>query len=282
MKLKDSSHRTNHSQLPQGNELLEIFNREEKRPIPKGKETKHFVDLKPMLSWLDILGLPKDFITQKPTEKLEDAIVMPEALQDDIAKRTLELLKSNPQKMMTVVKMVTKYLGESDIPQPSDLIFVFGAPGLYRIEAGVDLWKQRLAPTLFISGGRPAYKPEAESEAIKYQQYAIDHGVPENTIVLHDNAISITDNVRGGLNKLDELEVKYNNMILVTSWFVQRRCWAHMMKYTPEGTQLFRVNAPSNPTGGLTEDDWFKSERGIKTIIGECFKLRVAELQNIA
>lgn len=206
---------------------------------------------------------------------------MPEDLQDDIAKKTLVLLKDHPQKIIPVLSKITKYLGESDIPKPSDLIFVFGAPSLYRIKTGVDLWKQGFAPTIFISGGRPAYKPEAESEATIFKQYAIDNGIPESSIAIHDNAISVTDNVRGGLNRLDEQGIKYKSVILITSWFVQKRCWGQMMKYVPEGTQIYRVNAASNPDGGLTEDDWYKSEKGIKTVVGEFFKLRVTELQNI-
>lgn len=274
--------RTGHDQLPQGQELLSIVAKEAKRPVAPGKENQHFVSSGLIIKWLEVLHLPTDFFDKEPSEKLEDAVVMPELLQQSLAQATLSKLNENPSEIAPLLEEITSYLSESDSPQASDVIFVFGSPGMYRIEKAVELYKQKLAPKILISGGRPAYLPEAESEAINYQQYALASGVPADAIILHDDAISIADNVKGGLNKLDELGIAYNSIILVTSWFVERRCYAHMQKYVPASTNLFRVNASSNPSGGLTEDDWYKNEKGLRTVIAELFKLRVAELINTA
>jgi hypothetical protein len=274
------SKRTGHDQLPHGQEILAILAREAKRPVAPGKENLHLAKFDLIIEWLKRLNLPVDFFTQEPSERLEEAIIMPEDVQENLAKATLEKVQSSPGEIVPLLKQITKYLGESDSPCPSDVIFVFGSPGIFRIETAVDLYKKGLAPKLFITGGRPFYKPEAESEAVKFRQFTIDNGVPSEAISIHDNAVSIADNVRGGLNRLDKLGIKHDSIILVTSWFVQRRCWAHMMKYAYESTKLYRVNARSNPAGGLTESDWYKNEKGIKTVAAEFFKLRVSEILN--
>lgn len=274
------SKRTGHDQLPQGEEILAILEREAKRPVAPDKEKLHFARFDLMLEWLKRLNLPTDFFTEEPSEKIEEAIVMPEDLQSNLAQETLKQVQHSLDRIAPLLKQITDYLGESDQPEPADVIYVFGSPGNFRIETAVDLYNQGFAPTLFITGGRPFYKPEAESEATRYRQFAIEAGVPESTIAIHDDAVSIADNVRGGLNRLDELGIKYDSIILVTSWFIQRRCWAHMLKYVSEGTKLYRVNARANPAGGLTESDWYQNEKGIKTVAAEFFKLRVSEILN--
>jgi len=274
------SQRSGHDQLPQGQELLAIMAKEAKRPVASGKENVHFGNYSLIVEWLEMLDLPTDFFIKEPIDKLGEAIVMPEDIQETLARKTLIKVEMEPNKTIPLLEKVTNYLGEKDMPQSSDIIFVFGSPGVNRIKKAVELYKHGLAPKIFISGGRPFYKPEADSEAIRYQKYALENGISKNVIAIHDDAVSIADNVRGGLNKLDDLKINYGSLILVTSWFVQRRCWAHMMKYVHNGTNLYRVNAESNPNGGLTENDWYKSEKGLKTVVGEFFKLRVSEVLN--
>ena len=266
--------RTNSTEFIDVQELDALIERESKRPVASGKENVHFTDHRLAVKWLTFLELPTTAFTENLT--LDEFITAVSLLQPQIAKRVLHLPPSNQFKQL--ISDTIAYLGEADTPQPSDSIFVFGGSNLGRIETAVDLYNQHLAPRIFISGGAPIYKPDQISEAIVFRKWAVDHDVPNDHIFSHDNAISIVDNVRGGLNRLDELGLPYNSMILVITWFAMRRAWSVMMKHVPEGTKLYRVNAVVDPTSDYAPDNWWKNEVGIKTIFNEFAKLKASEL----
>jgi len=76
------------------------------------------------------------------------------------------------------------------------------------------------------------------------------------------------------------LGIPYNSIILVTVWFAMRRSWAHMMKYVPRDTKLYRVNSTLTPASNFRLDQWWKNEIGIKIIFNEFGKLKISEVLN--
>ena len=259
--------------------MLKYVHNAASRPIADSKSDLHFVNHELILSWLSRFNLSTDFFVKPPTVYLEDAIVMPEEINNELAQKTLEVVNAHLGSIIDLLNSVTSYLGERDANIQSDLLFVLGAPSMARIETAVKLYIDGVAPYLFITGGKPLFKPEADSEAIKYREFALANGVPEDKILVHDGAINLADNVKGGLNRLDELGFNFNSMTTVTSWFNQRRSYAMLMKYVPDNVQVFRVNAPTSPTGGLNEYDWYRNEKGIKIVAGEFFKIRVQKIK---
>ena len=79
---------------------------------------------------------------------------------------------------------------------------------------------------------------------------------------------------------MDELSIPYKSIILVTVWFAMRRSWAHMMKYVPQGTKLYRVSSALTPASNFTTNGWWKNEIGIKIIFNEFGKLKISEILN--
>jgi hypothetical protein len=272
------SKRKDSTQLPETKELEAILDKEAKRPVASGKESKHFVSFDLPAKWLELLGLSTDAFRQNL--KWQDLVIFGSEIQSQVVSKTLEAVKSGNSELQDLMRKITNYLGEEDTPQLSDSIFVFGSKSLARIETAVSLYNQKLASRVFISGGAPIYERREKSEAQIFKDWALEHGVPENVIAIHDGAISVADNVRGGLNVMDSLQLPHNSLILVTAWFAMRRSWAHTMKYTEEGTKLYRVNAPVTTGGNFTQESWYKNEVGIKTIFNEFGKLRISEALN--
>jgi len=276
--MNNISNRKNSAELPEVKELETILEREAKRPVAPGKENKHFASFELFIRWLQLIGLPTDIFNQNLT--WQELVVLGARAQSEIVSRTLRMIEEGNIELENLMQDITKYLGEEDIPQLSDVIFVFGSKSLSRIEAAVNLYKLGLAPKIFISGGMPIYEKREKSEALVFKEWAIEHGVPSENIIIHDTAISVPDNVRGGLNMMDELGLPYNSIILVTVWFAMRRSWAHMMKYVPQNTKLYRVNSVLTPSSNFRLNQWWKNEIGIKIIFNEFGKLKISEVLN--
>lgn len=270
--------RTNALQLPEIKELQEIFNKEAKRPIPWGKEKIHFASFELFKQWLSMVSISSDALFSKTSWK--ELAILGAQIQSEVVTKTLKLAHSGDKNFEELMKRITNYLGEEDEPQPSDTIFVFGSKNMNRIETAVNLYKKGLASHIFISGGSPIYEEEDESEAQIFQNWALEHGVSSEAIAIHDGAISVADNVRGGLNIMDSLGMQHNSLILVITWFAMRRAWTHMKKYVDEGTVLYRVAAPVSANGSFAPDLWYKNEVGIKTVFNEFGKMRISELLN--
>ncbi|MDO8743047.1 MAG: YdcF family protein [Candidatus Azambacteria bacterium] len=276
--MESISNRKSSVELPEIRELGIILEREAKRQAASRKENEHFADFGLSRQWFKLLGLPADIFEKNLT--WQELVVLGAEIQEQVVSKTLKLIQEGNSEVKELMQKITLYLGEEDEPQKSDVIFVFGSKSLMRIETAVNLYKQGLSPKIFITGSMPIYEKREKPEAHVFRDWAVEHGVPAEDIAIHDTAISVADNVRGGLNVMDSLELPHNSMILVTAWFAMRRSWAHMMKYVPENTKLYRVSAPVTSTGNFTPDGWWKNEIGVKTIFNEFGKMKISEILN--
>ena len=272
------SNRRDFSELPEVKELEAILEKEEKRQYSQGKEDEHFAEFGLVVRWLDMLGLPSGVFKKETT--WQEVLITSNGIQEDIFPKMKELIEKNDVGLNKLMGDITEYLGEEDVQEKADLIYVFGSKSMFRIEKAVELFKAGLASKIFITGGSPFYKENKESEASVFKKRAIGQGVSEENIITHTTAITIADNVRGGLNLLDANDIEYKSLILVNSWFAMRRSWAMMMKYISEDTKLIRVSAQVTEGGKFIKDGWWKNELGVKTIFNEFVKMRISELLN--
>lgn len=271
--------RTNYTQLPSTNELKQILEKEAKRPLAKGKENLHYVEFERVIGWLKTIGASRDVFEKDLDWK--KIIVAGAKIEPEVVKKTLQIIKERNRQALEILKAVTNYLGEEDKPEKSDLIFVFGSRNLGRIQKAVELWKQDLAPIIFVSGSRPHYQDqEGESEAVVFKNYTIKQGIPEEKIFIEPNSITFADNARRSLNLMDEKEIPYSKMILISAWFSLRRAWSHMMKYVPLRAKVFRVSAPLSEGSQLAPEAWYKNKQGVKVIFNEFVKMRMGVTLN--
>ncbi len=175
---------------------------------------------------------------------------------------------------MSLIEKITGYLGQEDTLGKSDFIFVFGGKNLGRIQKTVELWKSEWAPRIWISGGHPIYL-EYEPEAITFKKWAMENGVPEEAINIEPDSITIADNARKSLNLMDKEKIGFEKMIIVISWYAQKRAWMTLEKYIPTGAKLININALMEFDNQVSPTKWFESDYGVNIVFNEFLKMRV-------
>lgn len=154
----------------------------------------------------------------------------------------------------------------------SEALFVFGAASNARIEHAVKLYKQGAAPKIIISGHQPHYGQASESEAVRMAKFAQDSGVPASDLVLEENAITIPDNVKRGIDLLMALNWRPANITLVATDFILTRAKMDWYKYAPWDIQI-KVTAPQAQSPNFTKEGWHKDSKTIALVLNEYAKL---------
>ena len=261
--------RSDNTRLPSAGELDAMLGVEARRDVPATKINRHYADFKSILALLRHLDLPSELFTDQALD--HSAIIeRGQELVDEIVGRLS--LPAAATESLGLLNGLYDYLSEEDPPQEADLIFVPGSKTQLRIDKAVELYKRDLAPLILISGGSPYYKDNRSAEAERHKDTAVTAGIPAEKILTDSRSVSLPDNVRTSLNLLDREGIAYSRIMLVNSPYVQRRGWAHFMKYVDEGVELVRVNSETKPAFGRSQ--WFRSETGIRVIINEFVKIR--------
>jgi hypothetical protein len=273
--------RTNHAQLPTYDELCRILAYEDKRIIPKEKESTHYADFSPLLNLLKEYNLPNSFFTQEFTfEDFANKHLFDETVELFEHLSAAILSDTNPENKI-LFNAIYEYLSEEDTLQHTDIIFVFGGKKTFRMEKAMKLYKQGLASNILVSGKAPFYEKDnvQETEADMLKTFAVQNGIPEDDIIAENQSITVPDNVKRSLNLLDHSNIPHQKIILINSPFSQRRGWVHFQKMSLSGTELVRINT-DRVSEELSKDGWHTNEVGIKVITKEFFSLRMSELIN--
>lgn len=268
--------RTDSAQLPSLKELEDILSKEAKRKVPHEKEDLHYVDFSSIVELLTSLNIDTTFFTDTYNiNDLDDARLL--YLATELVSQTISKIHEASPKL---TNNVYDYLSEEDPLERADLIFVFGARTLLRIKKAVELWKDNYAPVILISGNQPNYTEYAESEANVLRKYAIDNSVDKQSIIIESEAITLPDNVKRTLNLIDNKNIKLEKIILVNSPFSQRRGWCHFQKFSNNDYKFIRIN--SEVSDSYNRDSWYKNEQGIRIILNEFIKMKMAVILNSA
>ena len=274
--------RTHFTELPTYKELCDIFASEDRRVIPKSKESAHYGEFSTMIRLLEFYNLPTTFFSRQLSFKdLDNQSLYLETVTvfNNVVKNVL-LSKDNLE-VQRLGNNIYDYLSEEDMPEKSDLLFVYGSKTTIRIEKAIELYKSGFAPKIVISGKSPFYEKDVIfSESEKLADFAIKNGVPSQDIILEKEATSIPDNVKRTLNLLQKYSIKHDSIILINSPFAQRRGYAHFSKMCREKTKLFRVN--SSVSSIFSRNEWYRNEVGVKTILKEFFSMRIGVISNTA
>lgn len=270
--------RSHFTALPTLAELKKIMQQESKRAVAKGKESIHYPNFSIASNLLQTLNIPELYFSPTITwEEFEQRNLF--NMVNLLGEQVINAILANPQ-YASLYNKVYEYLATEDPLEKSDIIFVFGAKTPARIEKAIELYKQRVAPRLFLSGGNPFYHQTTISEAEKYQEIAVAKGVNPQDIMIEKSSITIPDNIRTSLNLLDQLKVKVQSITLVNSPYAQRRGWCVFKKYTPDSISIRRVNCTTSTN--FAQEHWYKNVEGIQVIFNELVKLKLAVILNTA
>lgn len=270
--------RSDNAALPSPSELSSILETEVDRAVPTDKLNTHYPEFRSIIDLFQHLGEPTDLFTDDLLD-IHEAVGRAREILDDVVAK---LLTSKPDAAtVELLNAVYDYLSQADEPQPSDLIFVFGAKTPLRAEKALELYRAGIAPTIIVSGGSPIYADNVqESEAATYRNFLVESGVPMSAIIVEDGSITVPDNVRRSLNLLDDLKLSFSRMTLVNSPYSQRRGWAIFRKHLPDSVQLYRVNSG---TGEIySRDNWCNQEVSLRVVLNEYMKMRASVVYNTA
>lgn len=106
-----------------------------------------------------------------------------------------------PEEWDPDVRTVTDFLSyRQPLNNPADAIFVFGHYLPQVPQHALELWQQKMAPIILISGyGHDRLPPGMRSEVHYYQTLLVNEGVPPEEIILEEKASNTLENVRFGL-----------------------------------------------------------------------------------
>lgn len=270
--------RTDNIPLPSKKELSRILAREASRPLPAGKEAIHYPDFRPVIALFEAYDIPTDVFTDDALD-IHGVVTKGALLLEAAVPKMLAATPARPRRKL--FDDAYTYLSEEDQPQPSDLLFVFGARTLSRPQKAAELYAAGFAETIIVSGGGPIYGDGRDgSEASDYRDHLIMLGTPRNAVLTEDASITIPDNVRRTLNMLDDIGRKYESMILVNSPYAQRRGWCIFRKYLPDTIRIYRAN--SEVAEQANKLNWHKQEDTLRIVLNEFIKMRASVVYNAA
>lgn len=255
---------TGPDQMYDADYLRRIIKTEAARPIIESKRSLELVDYTLFGNWLKNANLPDTIFHKNLT--LEDLMS-----QCGFINSQLPQVKINSQ----FTAQITNFLSEQHLTSSADIIFVFASKSITRKQKAVELWRKKIAPTIFVAGGHPFYQSNEESESVVYRDWAISQGIPKESIFIEPNCVSIADNIRRGLNTLDRLNINFKKMIFVTAWYNQKRAWMMLEKYLDLSQASFFQSADIDPSNDISPSRWFQNEFGQKIIINEFLKMRI-------
>jgi len=182
-----------------------------------------------------------------------------------------QYIQTNQNLAETYESLYTSLVPPKD-ESASEALFVFGAASNARIEHAVNLYKQGVAPKIIISGHQPHYGQTTESEAVRMAKFAQDVGVPTSDLILEENAITIPDNVKRGIDLLITLDWRPTSITLVATDLILSRAKMDWYKFTPWDIQI-KVTAPQAQSPSFTKEAWYKDSNTIALVLNEYAKL---------
>lgn len=168
------------------------------------------------------------------------------------------------------------YLAEADPVEPTDLIFVFGGPGEHRAKEAITLYKQGLASKILFTGKKAAYMKDPElTEAEYYARIARIEGVPEEDLLIENEAINTPENAVNSVALLKKQNLFPSSMIIVTLPYHMRRSYLTLKAVASGNPKLIRHPVPS---AKYTRENYFKDKNGLSYIIFEFIKIYAARM----
>lgn len=164
---------------------------------------------------------------------------------------------------------ITNFIFAETEIAPADVIFIPGASHTQLMERAASLYHQEKAPYILPSGGA---NPRVETTEWDFlRNVGIANGVPEEAILKEDKAQNTFQNARFSLEVLQKAGISPRKVILVCKAVHARRALLTYQTEFPKETEFFI--SPVIDRTGITKDNWFMSEDGIKRVMTEVEKI---------
>lgn len=258
--------RTSNAELPSESELWEILAKESQRLAVRYDYLKRHPNI--FTSFKELCrtqGVECDWVAMYEQIPLGELDTRLRACFDELETRIFN-------QSGHLFENVYDSLVVSKIPTKADAIFVFGSPNDVRIRKAIELYKDKFANKIVISGHGPFYGNHTQSEAERMANIAISEGVPRSALLLEPRAITIPDNVKRTLDLFEEITLKPKKLLIVASPFALQRCVMDWYKFTPWDIEIIPI-ASDSMSYDLTREGWTTTTRGIRVVLNEYAKL---------
>lgn len=260
--------RVNSTQLPSVAELLDILKQESQRKAVNFdfvKNNNSIFNAHRELSQL--AGSDDGWIDTYEFDSLSE-------LKEKIDKNNSELLdflQTNHNHIDLYKSFYSALIPKEDQTE-SDALFVFGASTNARIERAVELYDSDVANRIILSGRSPYYSKGTQSEASRMATFAIEHGVPKESLILEEESITLPDNVKRTIDLLESMDWHPSSMTIIATNFVLARATMEWYKFCPWEITIKPV--PARPqSASFTEDGWYKDMDSVAIVLNEYSKI---------
>lgn len=183
----------------------------------------------------------------------------------------------------SIIQDISTFIFIEDTPLPSDLIIAVGGSMPQIAEKAAQLYCDGYAPYVIAGGGfsvklgrfkgvsdkKDIYNKDYRTEADFYADVLRRNGVPESAILREDKSGYTRQNAEFAKALAEERGIELNRIIVVCKAFHARRCQMFFQSVF-KGSEVLIVPADiENIELGLSKDNWYKSEYGIKRVLGE-------------
>lgn len=158
-----------------------------------------------------------------------------------------------------LAKLLWDYNQMHHKPVKSDVIIALGSMDLRVAERAAELWNQRLAPLVIVSGGfgRLTSVDQTKSEASIFKSVLLGKGVPEKFILAEDQSTNTAENLVFAFKELRNINPKFSRAIIVTKPYAEKRTYATFKKLFSNYHAVMaspKISYENYPIGEITKD----------------------------
>ena len=167
-------------------------------------------------------------------------------------------------------EQVTQFIfdGMQDDGQAGDCILVFGNRSLHRVKKAAQLFFDKRAPVILVSGSSRRWGAGEIAEAVWMKNQLLQLGVPEDKILMELEADNTTENVIGSayvLQKKFGLH-KVKRILAVSAPFHMKRCCLTLKTYMP--VWIDYSLCPDDRTSGQ-KHNWQEDPQAVRLVMKE-------------
>ncbi|MBS1919319.1 MAG: YdcF family protein [Bacteroidetes bacterium] len=176
------------------------------------------------------------------------------------------------KKVIQAAKILWNYHLMHQVLCPSECILALGSHDLRVADRAAELFQQKMAPLVIMSGGLGNLTKEIwkEKEADLFAKRAINLGVPEENILIENRSTNTGENIRFSQELLASKKINPGSFILVQKPYMERRTFATFKKQWPG--KDFSVTSPQ-----ISFEDYPIQEIPLERVIN----IMVGDLQRI-
>lgn len=184
---------------------------------------------------------------------------------------------------MKFIDDISDFIFLEDKIEESDIIFIPGGSHPELGEYAAELWKQDLAPFVMPSGGvsiksgkfagvkskRKIYNKDYKTDCEFLADVLIKNGVSKNSIICETTSSWTKENAVFSRKIADENQLIINKAVLCCKSFHARRVLMCYQLAFPDVNFYIHPIPYYEADILISKDNWYKSEVGIKRVLGE-------------